>query len=66
MQSLLIRCGYRICGFVDELDPGDPDLVFFKTVEVSSPDQVASAAISALQEMHLDNAGEAVSSRELA
>jgi ribosomal protein S18 acetylase RimI-like enzyme len=30
MQRLLIRSGYRICGFIEELDPGDPELVFFK------------------------------------
>jgi GNAT superfamily N-acetyltransferase len=30
MQSLLIRCGFRTCGFVEELDPGDPELIFVK------------------------------------
>lgn len=30
MQKLLTRAGYRTCGFIDELDPGDPELVFVK------------------------------------
>jgi GNAT superfamily N-acetyltransferase len=30
MQGLLLRRGYAACGFIDELDPGDPELVFFK------------------------------------
>jgi GNAT superfamily N-acetyltransferase len=30
MQQLLVRMGFAVCGFIDELDPGDPELVFFK------------------------------------
>ena len=30
MQKLLLRNGYKICGFIEELDPGDPEVVFFK------------------------------------
>jgi GNAT superfamily N-acetyltransferase len=32
MQSLLLRMGYEPCGYIDQLDPGDPELVFVKTV----------------------------------
>jgi ribosomal protein S18 acetylase RimI-like enzyme len=30
MQNLLIRNGYKSCGLINELDPGDPELVFVK------------------------------------
>lgn len=30
MQGLLVRLGYAACGFIDELDPGDPELVYVK------------------------------------
>lgn len=30
MQRLLARRGYLACGFIDELDPGDPELVYVK------------------------------------
>jgi len=30
MQKLLLRNGYKPCGYIDELDPGDPELVFVK------------------------------------
>jgi len=30
MQRLLLRMEYVGCGFIDQLDPGDPELVFFK------------------------------------
>ena len=30
MQRLLLRMGYSACGYIDELDPGDPELVFVK------------------------------------
>jgi ribosomal protein S18 acetylase RimI-like enzyme len=30
MQRLLSRCGFLACGFIDELDPGDPELVYVK------------------------------------
>ena len=33
MQKLLTRLGYMVCGFIDELDPGDPELVFFKRIK---------------------------------
>lgn len=33
MQSLLLRMGYKSCGYIDELDPGDPELVFVKKME---------------------------------
>jgi ribosomal protein S18 acetylase RimI-like enzyme len=32
MHRLLCRNGYKICGFIDELDPGDPEIVFFKVM----------------------------------
>jgi hypothetical protein len=38
MQRLLIRSGYRVCGFVEELDPGDPEVVFFKKLTESIPE----------------------------
>ena len=28
MQALLNRCGFICCGFVDQLDPGDPELIY--------------------------------------
>jgi len=30
MQRMLRRLGYIGCGFIDELDPGDPEIVFVK------------------------------------
>jgi len=33
MQRLLLRMGYKACGYIDELDPGDPELVFVKQLE---------------------------------
>lgn len=30
MQRLLLRMGYAACGYIDELGPGDPELVFVK------------------------------------
>jgi ribosomal protein S18 acetylase RimI-like enzyme len=30
MQRLLSRLGFVACGFIDELDPGDPELVYVK------------------------------------
>ena len=29
-QSLLVKLGYRWSGVIDNLDPGDPELVYFK------------------------------------
>jgi ribosomal protein S18 acetylase RimI-like enzyme len=30
MQRLLSRLGFAACGFIEELDPGDPELVYVK------------------------------------
>ena len=30
MQRLLLRMGYSPCGYIDQLDPGDPELIFLK------------------------------------
>jgi len=30
MQRLLTRLGYEPAGYIHELDPGDPKLIFFK------------------------------------
>ena len=35
MQKLLFRTGYKPCGYIDELDPGDPELVFVKHLKKS-------------------------------
>lgn len=35
MQRLLSRRGFAACGFIDELDPGDPELVFVKKLDHS-------------------------------
>ena len=32
MQGLLTRLGYRLSGVINDLDEGDPELVFFKRV----------------------------------
>jgi hypothetical protein len=32
MQSLLAKRGYKLSGVIDNLDPGDPELVYFKFV----------------------------------
>lgn len=32
MHALLATCGYRRCGMVDELDPGDPEIFYCKDV----------------------------------
>jgi ribosomal protein S18 acetylase RimI-like enzyme len=36
MQRLLERLGFVACGFIDELDPGDPELVFVKNLDAAS------------------------------
>ena len=35
MQRLLCRLGYRPGGYIHELDPGDPELVFVKDIEMA-------------------------------
>jgi ribosomal protein S18 acetylase RimI-like enzyme len=35
MQRLLSRLGFVACGFIGELDPGDPELVFVKKLEAA-------------------------------
>ncbi len=35
MQSLLTRVGFRLGGYIHELDPGDPELVFVKDINVA-------------------------------
>lgn len=35
MQRLLSRLGYRPGGYIHELDPGDPELVFVKDIEMA-------------------------------
>jgi ribosomal protein S18 acetylase RimI-like enzyme len=42
MQRLLARTGFATCGFIDELDPGDPELVFVKVLK-GVPDGAAPA-----------------------
>jgi len=37
MQRLLSRMGYRPGGYIHELDPGDPELVFVKDIETAQP-----------------------------
>jgi hypothetical protein len=37
MQRLLLRTGYAQCGYVAELDAGDPELVFVKKIRMGSP-----------------------------
>jgi GNAT superfamily N-acetyltransferase len=32
MQNLLGRLGYVACGFVDQLDPGDPEIIYAKGI----------------------------------
>lgn len=32
MQLLLGRLGYKLSGYIDNLDPGDPELVYFKSL----------------------------------
>jgi len=36
MQRLLLRRGYATCGFIAELDPGDPELVYVKKLDQPS------------------------------
>lgn len=38
MQRLLARMGYRPGGYIHELDPGDPELVFVKDVKAARGD----------------------------
>ena len=33
MQRLLLRMGYAACGYIGELDPGDPEFVFVKKMK---------------------------------
>lgn len=33
MQRLLVKRGYHLTGFIDNLDPGDPELFYFKKLE---------------------------------
>jgi N-acetylglutamate synthase-like GNAT family acetyltransferase len=32
MQRLLAKRGFKPCGYIDELDPGDPEIIYFKRV----------------------------------
>lgn len=36
MQRLLLRMGYSPCGYIGELDPGDPELVFVKKIKADA------------------------------
>ena len=36
MQGLLTKCGYRLTGFIDNLDEGDPELVYLKRLRPGS------------------------------
>jgi len=33
MQRLLTKRGYKLTGFIDNLDPGDPEIFYFKELE---------------------------------
>ena len=33
MQRLLASAGFKLTGFIDNLDPGDPELVYFKKLK---------------------------------
>ncbi len=35
MQRLLATRGYQLTGFIDNLDPGDPELIYFKKLDKS-------------------------------
>lgn len=37
MQRLLTRLSYKPCGYIDELDPGDPELIFVKRLSDQNP-----------------------------
>jgi ribosomal protein S18 acetylase RimI-like enzyme len=37
MQLLLKRLNYISCGFIDQLDPGDPEIVFVKKILKNDP-----------------------------
>lgn len=42
MQRLLTRLGYRSGGYIHELDPGDPELVFVKDIEMVKQTDVSN------------------------
>ena len=42
MQRLLARAGYRRSGVVDDLDPGDPEIVYSRSLASSAGDRPAS------------------------
>jgi hypothetical protein len=43
MQSLLLKAGFKPSGYIDNLDEGDPELVFFYPVPKSSSGEVEPA-----------------------
>jgi len=40
MQSLLAREGYVRCGYIDQLDPGDPELIFVKILRAAGAEDL--------------------------
>ena len=47
MQRLLACQGFAACGFIDELDPGDPELVFVKKLGRTPRGTTGAAAAGA-------------------
>jgi GNAT superfamily N-acetyltransferase len=45
MQKLLSRMGYRPGGYIHELDPGDPELVFVKDIGMAQQGANADASV---------------------
>lgn len=33
MQHVLAKAGYHLAGRIEELDPGDPEIIYVKTLE---------------------------------
>lgn len=62
MQQLLHTCGFRRCGWVDELDPGDPELFYChrrtdESVPQLEPQRVDEMAIVPLSSALLSDVG---------
>ncbi|MFC2014506.1 GNAT family N-acetyltransferase [Chloroflexota bacterium] len=43
MQRLLVKRGYHLTGFIDNLDSGDPELFYFKKLDQNKPVQASCA-----------------------
>lgn len=46
MQLLLLKLGYKLSGYIDNLDPGDPELVYFKRLRDNTASRNEPASVT--------------------